>query len=286
MSAQFAKLIVIGAGNMGQAIVFGALRAGVVPAEQVIIIEPDELRRTELASGGLMVLSSLRELAATGAVIADDASILWAVKPQVFAQVAAEFVGQSAVLQLGTPTQTGISIMAGVTIAQLAAQTGMRRIIRCMPTLAARDGRSATAVACAPGLDSELAAGSIIGMQALASVGEMYTLAEEQLDVFTAVGGSGPAYLFYLAEAMIAEAISQGIDPTTARAAVSQTLLGAAHMLAGAKGTTAADLRAQVTSKGGTTAAAVAILEARGVGASIRAAIAAGTARARELSVG
>jgi pyrroline-5-carboxylate reductase len=119
-----------------------------------------------------------------------------------------------------------------------------------------------------------------------AALGRVVTLEERLFDAFTAVAGSGPAYVFYLAEAMTKAAIHQGIGEADADAIVRSVLHGSAALLAGETSKPAADLRAAVTSKGGTTAAAIAVMNAKGVMEAMSEAIAAGTKRGEELSRG
>jgi pyrroline-5-carboxylate reductase len=108
-------------------------------------------------------------------------------------------------------------------------------------------------------------------------------LPEPMLDAFTALAGSGPAYVFYLAEAMVAAAMQQGLSAAQADQAVRQTLLGAAQLMSQRAESSPAQLRAEVTSKGGTTAAATAVMDGAGFTEIMQRAIAAGTERSREL---
>lgn len=276
-------LLIIGAGNMGRAILGGALRAGVFGPSSVVVAEPNPAARDALP-GGLTTFANAREALAHTLAHEDPAApaqVLLAVKPQMLPEVAAEL----APLLAQGPSRVVISILAGATAARIAealspSNPGHLRIIRAMPNLPALVGQGATAIHITP---SARAGDDAFARALFTSIGPLVlTIDEPMMDAFTGVAGSGPAYLFYLAEAMTRAAVDLGFSPADADAMVRQTLLGAATLLAQSD-QPPATLRANVTSKGGTTAAATALLEARGANAAFVDAIKAAQARGREL---
>lgn len=249
---------------MGEALVGGLLRAGTVQAGELRVVEPVEARRKELAGAlpGVEIADQPSE--AAGTVIA--------VKPGdvVVACRAVATAGSGRVL----------SIAAGVTIAALeAALTPGTAVVRAMPNTPALVGVGAAAIA--PGTsaaEDDLAwAESLLG-----AVGTVVRVKEPLLDAVTGLSGSGPAYVFLVAEALIDAGVLAGLPRDVSTALSIQTLLGAATLLAqGEDGPEA--LRAAVTSPGGTTAAGLRILEQRGMRAAFLDAVAAATERSRQL---
>jgi len=269
------RLTVIGGGNMARAIVEGALRAHVLPPNAWRVVEPDPDRRAAFDALSVHTLGSASELKG---IIEPGEQLLLAVKPQGLAGLARELAG------VDLKDRVVISILAGTPSEQVRqALGGTVRVIRVMPNLAAQVGEGATAVSLGAGAkprDEELAA------RLFGAVGPFVEpLGEGLLDAFTAVVGSGPAYVFYLAEAMVKAAIQLGIDAPTAERAVVQTLRGAVALLASTK-SSPEDLRKAVTSKGGTTEAALSVLEREGVGESVVKALIAARDRGAELARG
>lgn len=274
MSLPSPHLLIIGGGTMGAAILRAALagdRAFVDPAT-VTVCEPDTVKREALQQWGVSAIAAPAEIGQRP----NPRQILWAVKPQFFAAAAGAWRPHLR------DTDTHISIMAGVPIAALASALGSSRIVRVMTNTPAQIGLGTTAVALAPGAaeaDAEFA------MHLLAACStHVQRVPESMLDAFTALVGSGPAYLDYLAEAMIEAAPAVGIPTSMAEQLVRSTLHGAVELWLASEGVTPAQLRAAVTSKGGTTAAACETLDAHEVKAAFAAAIKAGTERAAELA--
>jgi len=230
-------LIIVGCGKMGSAMLEGWLAQGVSPA-QVWVLEPrPSARLLALKNTGLHLNSALPDA---------PALCLLAVKPQYM---------QEALPQLRS-IQNGLtlylSIAAGVTLAALAAGLGSVPIIRAMPNTPAAIGKAITAIIgntlVSP--DNMALAETILG-----SIGETVLLdSEAQMDAVTAVSGSGPAYVFYLIEALVAAGIAQGLPAPLATRLATATVAGAG-LLAAKGGTPAAQLRVNVTSPGGTTEA-------------------------------
>ena len=256
-------LVMIGGGNMGAALLGGMVNSGTFSPEHLAVVELREERRTELAElfPGITVAES----------IPPCRSAVLAVKPQGVAGAAAAAAAAGATRLL--------SIAAGVGIATIEAAVGPNvAVVRCMPNTPALVGMGTSAIAGGSAADDDdLAwAQSILG-----AVGIVDCLPEPLLDVFTGVAGSGPAYVFLVAESLIEAAIVEGIAPDMAERIVTQLLLGASTLLA--QQGDPATLRKNVTSPNGTTAAGVAVLEGRGLRSIFAGAVTAATERSREL---
>lgn len=262
-------LAVIGGGAMAEAIVLGAQRSGVL-AGPVCVADPNADRRavfdTAVASGP-EAMEWLDGQAGEGAV-------LLAVKPQMLGAVAQELgehVGGRLV----------VSILAGSrSDAVREAMGGACRVVRVMPNTPALIGRSTSAVCVSP---SATAADGDAVEALFRGVGDVVVRVDEsQMDGFTGVAGSGPAYVFYLAEAMERAAVDVGLPSNAAREIVAETIAGAAELLR-QSGDAPEGLRARVTSKGGTTAAATGVFDDAGVHDIVVRAIVAARDRGREL---
>jgi len=272
------SLTVVGGGKMGEALVAGLLRTGWTG---VVVVETDPARRAELSSRypGLAVVPEV--LAGAGASspagVGAPEEVIIAVKP-----ADAEAACRS-VRDVGT--RRVLSIAAGVTLASLeswldaGAQSQPMAVVRAMPNTPALVGCGAAAIAGGrhAGPDDLAWAQSV-----LEAVGTVVIVPEPDLDAVTGLSGSGPAYIFLLAEALIAAGDQVGLDPGVARQLAVQTLLGSARLLA-ETGDEPGTLRAAVTSPGGTTAAGLQVLEAAGFRQAVAAAVVAATQRSREL---
>ena len=259
------RLAVIGGGKMGAALVSGLLAAGWAKAQELLVVEPVATRRDELAAAhpGLGVAGDL----GGGA----EAAVL-AVKPNDVPAACAA-VGEAGVGRV-------LSIAAGVTIAKLESWLpGGTVVVRAMPNTPALVGCGAAAVA---GGSSATDADLDWAEEVLAAVGKVQRVKEPLLDAVTGLSGSGPAYVFLVAEALIEAGVAVGLPRTVSETLTVQTLLGSARLLA-ESGERAETLRAAVTSPGGTTAAGLAALEARAVRAAFMEAVQAATRRATEL---
>jgi pyrroline-5-carboxylate reductase len=258
------KLLVVGGGKMGSALLTGLLAAGWARPEEITVSEPDAAQRDRLAAAhpGIAVVDAPVE--------AEDA--LLAVKPDV-AEAVLRTLGAVGVLRV-------LSVVAGLSAQRLeAALPPGRIVVRAMPNTpaligAGTSGLSGGSVANAEDLDW---AEGILG-----AVGTVVRVPERLLDAVTGVSGSGPAYVFLMAEAMIEAGVTAGLTREMSRQLVVGTLLGSARMLA-ETGEDAADLRAAVTSPGGTTAAAIRTLEFKAVRSAYIEAVAAAVERSRQL---
>jgi len=264
-----AKLVLVGAGKMGSALLDGWLRFGLAPAN-VAVIEPQPSSEiVALAERGVRLNSDLGELGGVAAIVL-------AVKPQIAAEVVrviAPMVGASTLV---------VSIMAGRTLQFLArALARPCALVRAMPNTPAAIGRGIT-VAVARNAD---AAQHDLAQRLLAATGTVEWVEDETLmDAVTAVSGSGPAYVFLLAEALAQAGVSAGLPPRLAEALARETIAGAGEMLHRSD-LSAVGLRQNVTSPGGTTAAALEVLMGeRGLSSLMEKAVAAATKRSRDLA--
>jgi pyrroline-5-carboxylate reductase len=257
----------LGAGNMAEAIAKAAIDRSVLRPVQMIASDPSEERRALFAKLGVTVTADNAQ------VIRGARQVLIAVKPQVMAKAAADLAAH------GSPEQVLISIMAGVTTEKLARTISKDcRIVRVMPNTPLMVGYGMAGVSLGkharPGDEA-------LTLQLFSAAGEAIVVEEKFIDGITAVSGSGPAYVFYLAEAMERAAREMGLGDQSPLL-VRQTILGAAQLMA-KSGEPPADLRRKVTSPGGTTEAAIKHMEAQGVAGHVGDAMKAAERRSKEL---
>lgn len=261
----------VGGGNMARSLIAGLIRQG-VPATSIRVAEPiAELREALSRDFGVHAVEDART--------AVDGAAIWvlAVKPQVLPSVCAQLADLAQAQQ-----PLLLSIAAGITATQLQRWSGGDvAVVRAMPNTPALLGAGVTGLyATARVSDAQ----RVQATRLLDSAGVTVWIDDEaQMDAVTAVSGSGPAYVFLLAEAMEAAAQAQGLPADTARTLVLQTLLGAARMLT-ESGEAPEQLRHRVTSPNGTTQAAIEAFQAGGFEALTASAIAAATERGRSLS--
>jgi pyrroline-5-carboxylate reductase len=266
------RLLVIGGGNMGGALVRGAISKRVVAANDVGVVEVDDDRREAFARLGCRADASV---AAAARDLVNSTQIVLAIKPQMFKSVA-----QSLLDARLTGSRIFISIMAGLESGRIHSALGPgARVVRCMPNTPCQIGAGMTAIALGMGAregDEDFA------RRLFDALGTTIVLDESLMDAVTAVSGSGPAYVFLLAEAMQRAAEEIDLPPDVAHALVTKMIVGAAAML-DQKGGEAASLRTAVTSPGGTTAAALRVFNERGFEQAIIDAVRAARDRGREL---
>lgn len=246
--AQLLHVALIGAGRMGSAMARGWLGdLGAAGIARLSVVEPHPGEDVVAAAdGGLIALNDPAEIA--------DIVVL-AVKPQGFGEavdVLKAWVG---------PQTLVVSIMAGVTIARVAAALGSAKVARAMPNTPGAIGMGATGYALSDACGDDEAIATARLLEPLGLV--VGPLKEVQMDAVTAVSGSGPAYVFLLVEALGAAGRSAGLDEATAIALARETVIGAGALL-GELAESPAELREQVTSPGGTTAAALGVLMGEG----------------------
>jgi pyrroline-5-carboxylate reductase len=262
------RLAFIGGGNMAGAIFGGLVRSG-WPAASISVVEPWAEQRERIAA----THPGLRVLAAADATLGAAELVVWAVKPQVFADAAAPCAAH-----IGGALQ--LSVMAGIRSDALVLATGSPRIVRAMPNTPALIGQGIAGLFAR----AAVSAADRAAIEAvLAPTGQLLWLErEDQLDAVTALSGSGPAYVFYFIEAMMDAAEQMGLTREQGRTLAQATFAGATA-LAMQSDESPATLRERVTSKGGTTFAALASMERDGVRAAFIAALLAAQARAAEL---
>lgn len=262
------RLGIVGCGRMGEAILAGLLGAGTCAATDVVVADPRAEQLTRLRDEyGVDTTSDNAE--PLGADV-----VLLAVKPQVLPRVleddGAAVDGDALVVSIAAGTSTG-------TIDQLLPNRPA--IVRVMPNTPALVGAGVAVVAAGP---RATAAHVDLVQELFAPLGLVRTLPESSLDAVTALSGSGPAYVFLLAEAMAEAGVLAGLSRDDAVALANQTVAGAGALLTAGLGS-ATELREAVTSPGGTTAAGLQALERGGVRAAVLDAVQAAAARAEEL---
>jgi len=259
-----ARLVIVGGGKMGEALLVGVLASRWAKAPEIVVVEPVAARRDQLKATRRGVV--VRTTVPSGA----DGVVL-AVKP-------ADMEEASRAVAATHPARV-LSIAGGVTLARLEGWLGDIPVIRAMPNTAALVGAGAAAIA--PG--STAGPGDLAwAEEILGGVGLVVRVTEKALDAVTGLSGSGPAYLFLVAEAMVEAGVLAGLDRATSSALTRQTFVGAARLL-DESGDLPEILRAAVTSPGGTTAAGLRVLEQRAVRAAFLDAVAAAAQRSREL---
>jgi pyrroline-5-carboxylate reductase len=249
---------------MGRALLGGLLRSSWAAPGELAVVEPAASVRSDLVKRYPGVVVSEAAVAAEAAVLA--------VKP-TDAEAACRTIAESTCARM-------VSIAAGVKIAQLEAWLGNDiAVLRAMPNTPAVLGLGASGLAAgSSATEADLAWAEGV----LSSLGVVARLPEYQLDAVTGLSGSGPAYVFLLAEALVDAGVSEGLDREVSRLFAVQTLLGSARLLT-ESGDSPEVLRAAVTSPGGTTAAGLRVLEAHAFRSSVIEAVAAAANRSREL---
>lgn len=235
------RIAFIGGGNMASAIIGGLIASG-LPASQISVVEPFEAARTALKTKfGIDALPT-----ATDALAAADL-VVWAVKPQTFREAAAAATPYTA-------QALHLSVAAGITTDSIALWLGTGRIVRAMPNTPALVGKGMTGLFARPDVDTT---GQALIERVIGTTGQfVWVQAEEQLDAVTALSGSGPAYVFLFLEAMTQAGVDMGLTAAQSYQLAVATFQGASE-LAARSDEPAAVLRERVTSKGGTTYAAI-----------------------------
>ncbi len=258
-------ILVIGGGAMGEALLAGWVASGVAAAE-IGVGEPHAARAADLVARHGVRAATIDDAAAAEVVVL-------AVKPNTVPKVLEALRGPLADGALV------VSIAAGVPLAVLEGALPGVAVVRVMPNTPALVGKGMAGVV--PGAAaSDAQVTRAVGL--MEAVGKAVVIGEHQLDALTALSGSGPAYLFYVAEAMIEGGVHQGLTRAEATALVNQTFVGSAALLA-ESGKSATELREMVTSPAGTTAAALRHLEERSVKAAFMAAMEAARDRSAQL---
>jgi pyrroline-5-carboxylate reductase len=260
------KLGVIGGGVMGSAIVSRLLAQGIYQPTEILISEPTLQQRESLQQQYGVGVTGDNNLATTAPVL------LLAIKPQIFAKVVGD-------LPQPSPTQLIISILAGVSIAQLEQAFPGRAVVRAMPNTPATVGMGMTAISAGHQVSPtqlELAT------QLFQAVGEVVTVPESLMDAVTGLSGSGPAYVAIAIEALADGGVAAGLPRQIADKLALQTVLGTAQLLNESQ-LHPAQLKDRVTSPGGTTITGVTKLEQAGFRSALIEAVIAAARRSKEL---
>lgn len=257
----------IGGGNMASAIIGGLLKSGRSPGD-ILVLEPNADQRSRLQRD-LSVIT----LESPGSVLQRAGLVVWAIKPQNFKAAAEANLAH-------IEKALHFSVMAGIRSDDMARALGSERVVRSMPNTPALIGQGIAGLYARPAVTAverkEIE-------RLLAPTGRtLWVNAEADLDAVTALSGSGPAYVFYFVEAMMQAAVEMGLSEEQGKQLALATFLGSAA-LAQASPETPSVLRERVTSKGGTTYAALSSMEASGVKAAIVKALKVAQRRAGEL---
>lgn len=262
------ELVIVGGGNMGAALLGGLVASGVVPADRLAIVEvvPERREALERSHPGVTV---------SDVVPPCDAAVI-AVKPYdvAAAVTAAVTAGARRILSIAA----GVPVAALQAAADAAGTDGVVAVVRSMPNTPALVGKGAAAICAGPHANED---DLVWAERVLGAVGSVVRVPEPQLDAVTGLAGSGPAYLFLVAEALVEAGVLAGLSRPVADALVRQLFVGSAALLD--RGDEPSRLRADVTSPGGTTAAGLRALEEHGVRAAFLDAVGRATERSREL---
>jgi len=264
------KVVFIGCGNMGSALISGTLKSGLVSKDKVLAsdVRPERLKYIREREG-IPTTESNRE-----AVEKSDVIVL-AVKPQVIGQVLSE------IREVVTENKIIISIAAGITTGFIEKALGREvPVVRVMPNTPCLLGTGASGISPGKYAGEEEEA---IAEEMMRGVGIVVKVPEEMLDVVTALSGSGPAYIFYIVESLVEAGMEMGLSEDDTRKLVGQTVLGAARMVM-ETGESPRVLRDRVASPGGTTEAALKYLEEKGFQKILVAAVKQAAKRSKELS--
>ncbi len=261
------KITFIGGGNMATALLGGMIKKGYAAAAMQVV-EPVAATRERIAE-----TFGVRTTDAVDAAALHCDVLVLAVKPQQMKAAVAGLAGKLT-------TQVVLSIAAGLRVADMAAWLGYSKIVRAMPNTPALIGLGMTGLFADPSVNHDERGQTEKILQAVGLT--VWVANEAQIDVVTAISGSGPAYVFYFIEAIESAARGLGLDAAAARQLTVQTFVGAAQLAANSS-EDVATLRERVTSKGGTTEAALNTFTAQGVAAGIEQGVKAANARGREL---
>ncbi|MGF9712878.1 pyrroline-5-carboxylate reductase [Paenibacillus sp. JMULE4] len=268
------KFTFIGAGSMAEAIIRGLITKGGVHGENIFVINRSNRARLEELRERYGIRSSVNELEKDDAIRTGHIVVL-AFKPKDALE------GLSKIKHLVRPEQLLVSVIAGLAIdtMQTLLDAADYSIVRTMPNTSSTIGLGVTGMSFSPNVTP---AGRQLAVQMFESAGIVSTVEEPLLDTITGVSGSGPAYIYYMMEAMIQGGVQGGLEPEEARRLVVQTVLGAASMVQ-ATGEDPADLRRKVTSPNGTTQAALETLDRHGFPEAVAKAVLRAAERAGEL---
>jgi pyrroline-5-carboxylate reductase len=260
-------LAFIGGGNMASAIIGGLIKQG-TPAEHILVVEPFEEARQRLTSQ-----FNVRTAAAAGPALEDAGLVIWAVKPQVFKEAA-------LLTESFCKHALHLSVAAGIRSDSIAKWLHSERVVRAMPNTPALVGLGQTGLFARPAVTAE---DKQWIEHIVATTGQhLWVNDETLLDAVTAISGSGPAYVFFFIEAMVEAGVKMGLTQAQAHQLAVGTFVGASELARSASESPAV-LRERVTSKGGTTYAAITAMQEAGISAHFQAALTAAQQRAAEM---
>lgn len=265
------RLAVLGAGNMGSALVAGLLSAKILSPNHISVADVDSARLSALKKKFGVHTEKDNRITVQGA-----AGVVLCVKPQQMAPVLEELAGLLA------PQTLVISVAAGVRIHRIEKVLGKVPVVRVMPNTPALLRAGAIVYALGQHVNPRQEA---TAKKILSALGQVWKAPETQMDAVTALSGSGPAYVFFLAECLTSAGVALGLSPRLAEDLARQTLYGAGRMLAETR-EPAGDLRRRVTSPGGTTEAALKVLTKKDLNGIFEQALTAACRRSKELSAG
>jgi pyrroline-5-carboxylate reductase len=262
-------IAMVGGGQMALALAEGFCRAGLLEPSDIVVYDPVPAAQERLAAR----VPGVRFAASGGEAAAAARIVFLAVKPQQAAGACREF---SAALATDAVV---VSIVAGLTLANLASLTGTRAVVRVMPNTPCLVGKGVSVVCHSPDVPAEDLARVL---ELLAAVGRVHEADESLMDAVTGLSGSGPGFVALLVEALADGGVKAGLPRSLALALATETLSGTAALL-DETGEHPAQIKDRVSSPGGTTIAGLAVLEQRGVRGALIDAVVTAAARAREL---
>ena len=266
------RIAVIGTGSMGSALLGGILQGGHAPGEVIATTQSTASAQALAARLGVSTLAAEADPAANRSAVADADIVLVGVKPWMMADTLTDI---APALPAGALV---VSMAAGFSLAQMQKLVPANPLARIMPNTPAQIGLGVIALAPGASVTAEQTAAL---STLLSGAGKVFTVTEEQIGAMTAISGSGVAYFFLLAEHLVSTGVDLGLDADTARDMVVQTALGAGSLLA--RNPDPAALRKAVTSKGGTTHAAIETFAAHDFAATVKAAGKAAQERSEEM---
>ncbi|TQR35526.1 pyrroline-5-carboxylate reductase [Brevibacillus brevis] len=260
----------LGAGSIVEAMLSGIGKKGLIPSERISVTNRNNMERLEQLANNYGVTATQDKFD----VVRSSDILILAIKPKDAAEALQDLRG------VVRSDQLIISVIAGVSTSLIGEWLGAEcPIIRTMPNTSSAVGLSATGLCANPFVQEEHRE---LATKLFEAIGTVYEVAEEELDIITGLSGSGPAYIYYLVEAMMGAGAKAGLDREMARQLTLQTVIGAAHMLLDTREEPSI-LRQKVTSPGGTTQAGLEVLEAYQFQEAVTAAILRAAERSREM---
>lgn len=261
----------LGAGSMAEAMISGLVKSGNIPPKQIIATNRSNEERLSVLEYNYGIKGIKRENLQFDKI---DIFIL-AMKPKDIDKALND------IKDLIKPNQLLLSVLAGITTTYLEENLHLgQQVVRVMPNTSSMIGESATAIS--PGHNTADENVKLV-QELLECIGEVYTIHEKDMDIFTGLAGSGPAYFYYLMEHMEQQGVEAGLNEVTTRQIIAQTIVGAAKMIQSQE-KSPSTLRENVTSPNGTTAAGLQALDENGGGIAISKAVEHAAKRSKEIS--